>query len=111
MVYVKDSDIETIRCKLSSLGMTRLYIADKNFNKVLFLGVYLDHQFLILIAKGENSWYSKVVFADELLEPYWRCEYIIYVPEGLYTFARDLDELANKIVDTINKLIKRKPKV
>lgn len=108
MINIKNLDFEALRSFLISLGVEKLYIVDKNLDKVLLLGIYAGHQFLILIAKGEHLWYSKIVFADILFEPYWRCEYIIYVPEGLYVFAKDLKELTINIIKTLNKLIKRK---
>lgn len=104
------SDFEVLKNLLTRLGIEKLYIVDKEVDKMLFLGIYTGQQFLILAAKGEYSWYSKVVFADSLLEPYWRCEYLTYFPEGLYVFAKDVHELATNIVKTLNKLIKSRIK-
>lgn len=105
MLNLKNSDFDALKSLLSSLGIEKIYVVDRDPSRVLILGICSNHQFLILVAKGENSWYSKIVFANEVLELYWKCEYITYVPEGLYVFAKDLNELANKIVNTLNKLV------
>lgn len=97
---VNSTEIKNV---LRSLGLEKIYIVDENLNCYLLLGFYTSKQYLILIAKGNYAWYSKIAPADVILEPYWRCSYVVYVPEGLYVFARTILELATKISKVLEK--------
>lgn len=90
-------DSAEIRKVLKFVGVEKVYVVDEDLNNQLLLGFYAGKQYLILIAKGRYAWYSKIVPAEIVLEPYWKCNYIIYIPEGLYAFARNISELSTKI--------------
>lgn len=96
-------DLVEIKGVLRSLGIGRVYVVDEDLNQYLLLGLYSDKQYLILIARGNHAWYSKILPADVVLEPYWRCSYVAYVPEGLYVFAKTVSELGNKIVKVLER--------
>lgn len=96
-------DSAVIKHKLAEIGVEKLYVVDEEIDCVLFLGVHRDHQFLILVSKGKFSWYSKIVPANIVLEPYWNCKHVIYVPEGLYVFAEDIEELVKRITKVLEK--------
>lgn len=96
-------DSVSIKKLLTNAGINKAYIIDENLYCTLFLGIYNDQQYIILIAKGTHSFYSKIVPASTVLETYWRCNYITYVPEGLYVFAKSVEELINKIMKIIEK--------
>lgn len=101
-------DSATIKRKLAEIGIEKLYIVDEDVDCVLFLGIYRDQQFLILVSRGKFSWYSKIVPANIVLEPYWNCKHIIYVPEGLYVFADDIEELTKCITEVLKRYSKLK---
>uniref|UniRef100_A0A7C2VL56 Uncharacterized protein n=1 Tax=Ignisphaera aggregans TaxID=334771 RepID=A0A7C2VL56_9CREN len=96
-------DITSIRNTLINSGFEKIYTIDENPWCILLLGIYGGNQYLILLAKGDLSWYSKVVPAANVLEPYWRCNYIVYVPEGLYVFADNAPTLVEKIISLVKK--------
>ncbi|MEM1526851.1 MAG: hypothetical protein QW775_04310 [Ignisphaera sp.] len=101
-------DSATIKRKLAEIGIEKLYIMYEDVDCALFLGIHGYQQFLILVSKGKFSWYSKIVPANIVLEPYWNCEHITYVPEGLYVFAEDIEELTKYIIKVLEKYSKLK---
>lgn len=101
----KDEFIDSAEIKniLRSLGIEKAYIVDEDLGCYLLLGFYAGKQYLILVAKGNHAWYSKIVPADDVFEPYWKCSYVVYVPEGLYVFAKTISELSTKISRALEK--------
>lgn len=100
----KHCDVTTLKELLIAAGVKKVFVIDENTHGVLLLGVCNDSQYLISISKGTYAWYSKIVPAHMVLEIYWKCKYILYVPEGLYVFANNVNELVSKIIRVIGKL-------
>ncbi len=99
-------DTNTIRNILIQKGFEKVYLVEKEHNCVLFLGKIGDFNIIIGIYSGVRSLYAKIVDASKVLEPYWKCEYLEYVPHGLYTFSNNIDELIEKIVSKAKIIIK-----
>ncbi|MEM4694447.1 MAG: hypothetical protein QXD67_00710 [Ignisphaera sp.] len=92
-----------IRTLLEKIGFKKIYVIEERAKCILFLALYNDVQYLIAVINGDYSIYSKVVPADLLIETYWNCNYVLYTPQGLYVFAKNVEELVNKIITIVMK--------
>ncbi|MEM1541557.1 MAG: hypothetical protein QW101_01800 [Ignisphaera sp.] len=81
----------------------KVYVIEEGARCILFLALHNNAQYLITVINGDYSIYSKVVPADLLIETYWNCNYVLYTPQGLYAFAKNVEELINKIIAIVMK--------
>lgn len=88
---------------LKNRGLGRIYVVDESSHCVVFLVVRDYNQYLVAIFRGASSWYSKVVPAHIVFEPYWKCHYLQYSPEGLYSFAENVSDLVDKVARVLEK--------
>jgi hypothetical protein len=102
-------EISTVKQVLMQKGFEKIFVVESRHDCVLLLIEFKGVNILAGIYKGLHSVYAKVVRADDLLEPYWRCDYLEYIPQGLYTFSesKNIEELAQKIVAKAEIIIKR----
>ncbi|MCC6045567.1 MAG: hypothetical protein LM572_02185 [Ignisphaera sp.] len=102
-------DVETLKNLLLQKGFEKVFTVEKTHDCVLLLGRLNGVEILVGIYTGLHSLYAKIAKASEILEPYWRCEYMEYFPQGLYTFSqmKNLDELAHNIIVKAEAILKR----
>lgn len=96
-------DARKIHSMLLKSGIEKVYVMEEKTACILTLAIYEGDKYLILITKGKYSWYSKIVPAERVLETYWRCNYLTYFPEGLYTFSDSINGLIEGIVKVLKK--------
>ncbi|MET1128393.1 MAG: hypothetical protein ABWW70_03650 [Thermoproteota archaeon] len=60
---------------------------------------YCDRKVPVLVAVGEQGgWLHAKIIAEQLVKPHmWHCSDVLFTPYGLYAFAEDAEELAEKI--------------
>lgn len=92
-----------LRDVLKNRDLGRIYVVDESSHCVVFLVVRNCNQYLVAVFRGTNSWYSKVVPAHMVFEPYWKCYYLQYSPEGLYSFAENVSDLVDKVIRVLEK--------
>ncbi len=97
-------DSEKIRNVLISKGFQKVYIVEKNLQCILFLCVYNNRNYLIAFYQGDVAVYSKLLDPTNISSLYWKCEYLRYIPNGLYAFAQNIESLIDKAIQKI-KLI------
>jgi len=102
-------DIEAFKRFLLQKGFEKVYVVEKTYDCVLLLGKVSEVEVLIAVYSGTHSLYAKTVISSDVLEPYWRCSYVEYVPHGLYAFShsRSIEELAEKVALKVQTLLKR----
>ena len=64
----------------------------------LFVVESKDDVFLIGLWSGKRSFYAKIIPAVSTLTK-WNCRNLEYTPVGLYAFAEDPRELAQRIIE------------
>ncbi len=99
-------DREKVKEVLLRAGMEKVFIEEVNYECVLALGTCEGRELLIMVIQGVHAVYAKVLPAENLPSPYWRCNYVEYTPIGLYTFASSLDELSEKLKPKIKAMVK-----
>jgi len=89
---------------LLRIGVEKVLVEESSYDCVLTLTLYKGREMLVAIMQGGHAVYAKIVPAESTPLQYWRCGYIEYIPMGLYTFAKDLNELANKLKHKMNRI-------
>jgi len=104
-------DVEVVKDLLLKMGFEKVFMIEKTYNCILLLGKLKEIDMLIGIYTGEISLYAKIIKSEEILEPHWKCDYLEYFPQGLYTFSqsKNLDELVQNIVAKAEVITKRQP--
>uniref|UniRef100_A0A7C4FH69 Uncharacterized protein n=1 Tax=Ignisphaera aggregans TaxID=334771 RepID=A0A7C4FH69_9CREN len=102
-------DVETLKGLLLQKGFEKVFTIERTHGCLLLLGRLREIDVIIGIYSGLHSIYAKIIESGEVLEPYWRCDYMEYFPQGLYAFsqAKDLEELAQNIVTKTKIILKR----
>ncbi len=95
---------ENIKNMLISKGFQKAYIVERDLQCTLFLCVYDDKNYLIAFYQGDIAIYSKLLESTNISSLYWKCEYLKYIPNGLYAFAQSIESLIDKVLHKI-KLI------
>lgn len=99
-------DANHIKDLLMQRGLEKVYIIEKEYNCILLLGEVRGSHVVIGIYQGSRSIYAKIVNVQHVLEPYWKCDYLDYVPYGLYTFSNSIEELVDKIIMKIDRVLR-----
>ncbi|MEM0026746.1 MAG: hypothetical protein QXT53_02955 [Ignisphaera sp.] len=99
-------DINHVRNLLVQKGFEKVYLIEKEHNCLLFLGEIKGSHVIIGIYRGSKTIYAKIVNIQHVLEPYWKCDYLDYIPYGLYAFSNGIEELVDKILMKINRVLK-----
>jgi len=92
---------EDIKNILISKGFQKVYVVEKDLQCILFLCVYNDKNYLIGFYQGDNAMYSKLLDSANISSLYWKCEYLKYIPNGLYAFAQNIESLVDKVLQKI----------
>jgi len=100
-------DTEFLVNKLKEIGFSRAKLVKSETNCSVIITEILNEQFLVSIRKGviSNKLIAKIVPAYTLPYRYWSCIYLEYIPQGLYAFADDENELANQILKKCKRII------
>ncbi len=101
-------DREKVKEILLRAGMEKVFIEEASYECVLAIGVREGRELLVAVIQGAHAVYAKVLPAENLPSPYWKCNYVEYMPIGLYTFASNLDELSEKLKPKIEAMAKAK---
>jgi len=98
-------DLRAVIRELSNRLGLKLYVIEEKYNCILITAASNNDTILIAVFGGQHSLYAKIVKATEVPLHYQSCEYVEYVPYGLYAFGRDASTLAQNIVNKVQKLI------
>ncbi|MEM1662284.1 MAG: hypothetical protein QXP72_02590 [Desulfurococcaceae archaeon] len=81
----------------------KVYYEDQNDYRMIILDYRGSSYLLCLFRFCDRYIYGKIVELDST--SYLDCESIVYsMPEGLYIYAKSIDEFLDKIIDKINWL-------
>ncbi len=98
-------DIERI---IKGTPLEKFKVLEEDRGCVLLMGVYRDRTFIVAFMEGDRSRYAKIVLAECTPSSYWHCDYIEYVPQGLYVFRDNLERLINVVLVKL-ELMSRSP--
>ena len=98
-------DLKAVVRELSNRLGLKLYVLEEKYNCILITAATNNDTVLVAVFGGQHSLYAKVVKAAEVPLHYQSCEYVEYVPYGLYAFGRDSSTLVQSIVNKVQKLI------
>jgi len=98
-------DLKAVIRELSNRLGLKLYVLEEKYNCILIAAATNNDTVLVAVFGGQHSLYAKVVKAAEVPLHYQSCEYVEYVPYGLYAFGRDSSTFVQSIVNKVRKLI------
>ena len=91
---------------LLQIGVEKVLIEESSYDCILALTLYKGREVLVAIMQGGHAVYAKIVPAESTPLQYWKCRYIEYIPMGLYAFAKNLNELADKLRHKMDRIAK-----
>jgi len=99
-------DVDLVRRRLEGSQFKRVYIVKKGFDCSIMLCKTEDLDVLVCLYEGAHAKYARIVPATMLDPSHWDCVSVNYVPNSLLAFASSDEELAQRILEKIPRLLK-----